>query len=110
KITTEPLLSMANTNASRLDQYHHRLPPLGEARPRAGGDGGSACRKHRTDTRESTIATKPLRCAIQATDSTFTGCTPNSIAARKAPGMAMRRKMLQISSAATTWKHRLVTW
>ncbi len=65
---------------------------------------------HRIDNRKNNIAIMFFRCAIQATDSTFTGWTVKIMAARNAPGIDNLRKMIQISSASTMCKIRLVTW
>ncbi len=56
------------------------------------------------------MAIRFFRCAIQATDSTFTGCRAKIAAAQKAPGMDNFRKMIQISNDSMTCKIRLVTW
>jgi hypothetical protein len=51
-----------------------------------------------------------FRCAIQATDSTFTGCSAKIIAAKNEPGMDSFRNIIQISSVAITCNIKLVTW
>ena len=70
--------------------------------------GMSAFRYHRIDNRKNNIDIMFLRCAIQATDSTFTGCRAKHKAAKKAPGMDNFRKIVQISSEAAMCKTRLV--
>ena len=56
------------------------------------------------------MAIRFFRCAIQATDSTFTGCRAKIMAAKKAPGMDNFRKTIQISTDSTMCKIKLVTW
>ena len=72
--------------------------------------GMSAFKYHKIDNRKNNIAIMFFRCAIQATDSTFTGCTAKIMAAKNAPGMDNFRKIIQISSASTMCKIRLLTW
>ena len=70
----------------------------------------SDLRYHRIDNRKNSIERVFFRCAIQATDSTFTGWRAKIRAAKKAPGMDNFRKMVQISRDAVICKTRLVTW
>ena len=65
---------------------------------------------HRIDNRKNNIAIMFFRCEIQATDSTFTGCTVKIKAAKKAPGIDNFRKIIQISNDSTMCNIRLVTW
>src|SRR5580693_3817890 len=94
RMATEPLLNMESTKAAKLSQYHAqrldrlggpdvvwcaRDPPAGMAPPfprvlAAGlSDPNSCFRYKRTDRRKKRRDSVFLRCAIQATDSTFTG-------------------------------------
>ena len=72
--------------------------------------GMAAFKYHRIDSRKNNIAMMFFRCEIQATDSTFTGCTAKSRAAKKAPGIVNLRKMIQINNDSATCNIRLVTW
>ena len=65
---------------------------------------------HKIVSRKNSMAIRFFRCAIQATDSTFTGCKAKIMAAKNAPGMDNFRRMTQISSDSTTCKIKLVTW
>ncbi len=70
--------------------------------------GMSVLRYHKIDKRKNNIAIRFFRCAIQATDSTFTGCTAKIKAAKKPPGIDNFRKISQINSDSTTCKIRLL--
>jgi hypothetical protein len=63
----------------------------------------------RIDSRKNTIDRVFFRCAIQATDCTFTGCREKSIAASHAPGSDSRRRMAQMRSPAAMCSRRFVT-
>jgi hypothetical protein len=69
-----------------------------------------AFKYHRIANRKNNIAVRFFRDAIQATDSTFTGCTAKSTAAKKAPGTDKFRKIIQISNVSTMCNIKLVTW
>ena len=81
---TEPLLSIANTNVARLSQYQRKqwevdsgqwaVPCL--AATRRGAD-LTKFKYHNIDNKKNNIAIMFFRCAIQATDCTFTGCNAN---------------------------------
>src|SRR4029453_3879839 len=97
KIATDPLLSMARTKAARLVQYHASVG-RGVGWPRAGGRLSSR-RYASMEARQNSSASRFLRCAIHATDSTLTGCTANSSAARNAPGIANVFSVAQSNNA-----------
>ncbi len=69
--------------------------------------GMSAFRYHKIDNRKNNIAIMFFRCEIQATDSTFTGCTANIKAAKNAPGMDNLRKTSQISNASAMCNNQI---
>ena len=70
----------------------------------------SAFTYHRIESRKNSIERVFFRCAIQATDSTFTGCRAKIKAAKKAPGMDNSRIMAQIKSAPAMCRMRFVAW
>ncbi len=67
-------------------------------------------RYHRIDNRKNSIAVKFFSEAIQATDSTFTGCTAKIIAAKNDPGIVNFRNISQTSRASTMCNIKLVAW
>jgi len=72
--------------------------------------GISVIRYQRIANRKNNIDIMFFRCAIQATDSTFTGCKAKIMAAKNAPGMDNFLKISQISKDSMMCKIELVTW
>ena len=61
------------------------------------------------DSRKKSIESAFLRCAIQATDCTFTGCSAKIIAASHPPGIDSRQRMAQSRNALPTCRTTFVT-
>src|SRR5262249_34675944 len=118
KIATDPLLSMAIKNATRLSQYQRSSRPSNtllldcfslHAASLAANCFASLFKYHQIETRKKNIDNTFWRCEIQATLSTFTGWRPQKSAAKNAPGIDSRLRIPQTRSVSTMCKMRLTT-